>query len=69
MGKTSLSIDREKADEAARILRTRTLTRTVDAALDEVIDADRRRRPLERIRSSDGGIGPSPDELRPLREP
>ena len=69
MRKTSLSIDDAKAHEAARILRTRTLTATVDAALAEVIDVDRRRRLLERIRRSERGIGPSPEELRRLREP
>lgn len=69
MKKTSLSIDRAKAGEAARILNTRTLTATVDAALREVIDLDRRRRLIERVRRSKGGIGPSPGELARLREP
>ena len=69
MPKTSLSIDRTKADAVARILRTHTLTGTVDAALDEVINLDRRRRLLERLRRSKGGIGPSPAELHRLREP
>jgi Arc/MetJ family transcription regulator len=66
--KTSLAIDRDKAAEAARILGTRTLVATVDAALDEVIALDRRRRLLARIRR-DGGVGPTPDELARLREP
>ena len=68
MTKTSLSIDREKADAAAVVLGTTTLTATIDAALTEVVNAERRRRLMERIRR-DGGIGPSDDELRRLREP
>jgi Arc/MetJ family transcription regulator len=68
MTKTSLSIDREKAAAAAEILGTATLTATIDAALTEVIKARHRRWLLERIKR-DGGIGPSDDELRRLREP
>jgi Arc/MetJ family transcription regulator len=66
--KTSLVIDREKVEEARRILGTTTLAETVDAALQDVIDFARRRRLMERI-VRDGGIGPSPEELRRLREP
>jgi len=66
--KTSLSIDREKADAAAAVLGTKTLTATIDAALSEVITMERRRRLLERIRR-DGGIGPDDDERRRLRTP
>jgi len=66
--KTSLVIDREKVAEAREILGTRTLAETVDAALDEVIALAARRRIMERIRR-DGGIGPSPAELRNLRQP
>jgi len=68
MTKTSLSIDREKAEAAAKLLGTPTLTATIDAALTEVIDADRRRRLLERI-ERDGGIGPTDEERRRLRSP
>ena len=68
MTKTSLSIDREKADAAALVLGTKTLTATIDAALSEVISMERRQRLMQRIRR-DGGIGPSDDELRRLREP
>jgi hypothetical protein len=68
--KTSLVIDREKVAEARRILGTRTLAETVDGALDEVINLERRRRLMDRIRrSKTDGIGPTPDELRRLREP
>jgi hypothetical protein len=68
--KTSLAIDREKMALAKEILGTRTIASTVDAALDEVIKAASRRRIMERVRTSKtGGIGPTPEELRHLREP
>ena len=68
MAKTSLSIDREKADAAAAVLGTSTLTATIDAALTEVVNMNRRRRLVERIKR-DGGIGPSDAERRRLRTP
>jgi hypothetical protein len=61
-------IDRRKAAEAKKILGTRTLTETVDRALDEVISLDARRRLLRRL-EREGGIGPTPQELRQLRTP
>jgi hypothetical protein len=68
--KTSMVIDRKKVADAQKILGTRTIAETVDAALDEVLSLAARRRLLERIRKSKtGGIGPTPDELRRLREP
>jgi hypothetical protein len=66
--KTSLVIDRAKVEEARNILGTTTIAETVDAALQDVIDFAKRRRLMERI-VRDGGIGPSPEELRRLREP
>ena len=66
--KTSMVIDREKVQRVRRILGTETLADTVDAALEDVINHDRRMALLERIRR-EGGIGPSPEELRRLREP
>ena len=51
-----------------RVLGTKTLTATIDAALSEVVKMDRRRRLIERIRR-DGGIGPSDAERRRLRTP
>ncbi len=70
ISKTSLRVDREKIAEARNILGTETIADTVDAALDEVINLERRRRVMERIRrSKTGGIGPPPEELRRLREP
>ena len=68
MKRASISIDREKADAAARLLGTTTITATVDAALTEIINHDRWRRPVERMRR-DGGIGPSDAERRRLRTP
>ncbi len=69
MTKTSLAIDREKADAAAKLLGTKTLTATIDAALTEIINADRRRRLVERMRRSERGIGPTDAELHQLRTP
>jgi len=66
--KTSMVIDRKKVAKAKKILGTETIADTVDAALDKVLALDARRRLLERI-ERDGGIGPSPEELRRLREP
>ena len=68
LDKTSLRVDRDKIDEARRLLGTSTIADTVDAALDEVINLARRRRVMERIRKH-GGLGPSPKELRRLRTP
>jgi Arc/MetJ family transcription regulator len=66
--KTSLNIDRRKAAEVREILGTKTLVETVDAAFDEVIRLAARRGLMEKIRR-EGGIGPSPEELRRLRQP
>jgi hypothetical protein len=68
--KTSMVIDRKKMERVRKLLGTETIADTVDAALDEVIALDGRRRLLDRIRTSKtGGIGPTPAELRRLREP
>ena len=66
--KTSMVIDRAKAEKARQVLGTKTLAATVDAAFDEVLKLDARRRLMDRIRR-DGGIGPSPEEVRRLRAP
>ena len=68
MGRTSLVIDRDKLARVKKILGTTTLGATVDAALEDVINHDRRMALLERIKR-EGGIGPGPEELRRLREP
>ena len=68
--KTSLVIDRKKVAGAKKVLGTKTLAETVDRSLDEVIRLAARRRLLERIeKSKTGGIGPTPEELKRLREP
>ena len=66
MDKTSLVIDRVKVAEAREILGTKTLAETVDAALEEVLRLDKRRRVMDRIRKQ-GGLGPDPADLRQLR--
>jgi hypothetical protein len=66
--KTSLVIDREKVIRVKKILGTTTLAETVDAALEDVINQERRMGLLEQI-LRDGGIGPGPEELDRLREP
>ena len=68
MTSMSFSLDREKADAAGRILGTTSITTTIDAALTEIVNLDRRRRLVERMRR-DGGIGPSDAERRRLRTP
>lgn len=45
--KTSFEVDFAKVESAKGILGTRTLTETVDAALDEVIRLQQRRRLVE----------------------
>lgn len=66
--KTSMVIDREKVARVKKVLGTTTLAETVDAALEDVINHERRMSLLERIRR-EGGVGPGPAELRRLREP
>ena len=47
--KTSFEVDFDKVQSAKEILGTRTLTDTVDAALDEVIKLQQRRRLLKML--------------------
>ena len=51
------------------MLGTSTLTATIDAALTEIVNMDRRRRLVARMRGSERGIGPNDEELRRLRTP
>jgi Arc/MetJ family transcription regulator len=51
MAKTSIDIDQTLAAEAREVLRTRTLTETVHAALREVVAASRRRAAIEHFRT------------------
>ena len=66
--KTTIDIDRRAAEEAAKILQTRSLKDTVNAALLEVLAAAQRRRLAGRIRA--GALNaPTPAEVRRLRAP
>ena len=66
--KTTVDVDTKAADEAARILGTKTLKDTVNAALREILAAERRRRLAERVESGELPA-PTPDELARLRAP
>jgi Arc/MetJ family transcription regulator len=54
MVKRLVDIDDDALDRARRVLGTGTMKDTVNKALHEVIDLDRRRRFLDRIVASDG---------------
>ena len=54
MVKRLVDIDDDALDRAQRILGAATMKDTVNRALQEVIDLDRRRRFLDRIVASDG---------------
>ncbi|MEW5737643.1 MAG: type II toxin-antitoxin system VapB family antitoxin [Myxococcota bacterium] len=64
--RTTVNIDPDAAAEAARVLQTRSLTETINAALREVIAITKRNRLAERVR---GGTLPVPTvaELARLR--
>ena len=66
--KTTIDVDRRAAEEAAKVLQTRSLKDTVNGALLEVLAAARRRRLAGQIRA---GVltAPTPAELRRLRAP
>jgi hypothetical protein len=49
--KTSFEVDFDKLEAARELLGTRTLTETVDAALDEVVNREQRKVLLELLRS------------------
>ena len=53
MSKTSIDIDRDIADQAAKILGTETLRDTVHASLQEVVSAQRRRELLQLLSEAD----------------
>ncbi|MCL1693240.1 MAG: type II toxin-antitoxin system VapB family antitoxin [Actinomycetia bacterium] len=54
MVKRLVDIDDDALDRARRVLGTGTMKETVNKALQEVIDLDRRRRFLDRVIASDG---------------
>ena len=66
--RTTIDVDRRAADEAAKVLQTRSLKDTVNAALVEVLAAARRRRLAERIRTGTLAA-PTAAELARLRAP
>jgi Arc/MetJ family transcription regulator len=66
--KTTVDVDTEAAEQAARILGTRSLKDTVNAALREVLAAERRRRLAARLRTGKLPV-PTPEELARLRAP
>jgi hypothetical protein len=49
--KTSFEVDFDKLEAARELLGTRTLTETVDAALDEVVKREQRKKLLELLSS------------------
>lgn len=51
--KTSFEVDTDKVDAAKGILGTKTLTETVDAALDEIVKRQQRRELLDLLFDSD----------------
>jgi Arc/MetJ family transcription regulator len=57
--KTAIMIDDELVAAAREALGTKGLTATVDAALRFVLDAERRRRHVERLRAGPGDLGDS----------
>ena len=66
--RTTIDVDREAAEAAAKVLQTESLKDTVNAALFEVLATARRRRLAGRIRA--GGLSaPTPAELARLRAP
>jgi Arc/MetJ family transcription regulator len=66
--KTTIDVDRPAALAAARVLGTASLKDTVNAALREVLAAQRRSRLAERVRARALPV-PTPDELARLRAP
>lgn len=62
--KTSFEVDTDKVDAAKEILGTRTMTETVDAALDEIVDRRRRERLVELIFDSDALALDDPEVMR-----
>jgi hypothetical protein len=66
--KTTIDVDRSVAQEAADILGTATLKETVNAALEEVVQAHHRRWLAAQIRSGKLPV-PTPEEVERLRAP
>ena len=62
--KTSLDVDFDKVDQARALLGTKTLTATIDAALDEVIALEKRRQLLDLLFGRDQLDLHDPDVMR-----
>jgi hypothetical protein len=62
--KTSFEIDTEKVDAAREILGTKTMTETVDAALEEIVKLQQRKRLLELLFDSDALALDDPEVMR-----
>lgn len=62
--KTSFEIDTGKVDAARDVLGTKTMTETVDAALDEIVDRRRREKLVELIFDSDALAIDDPEVMR-----
>ena len=66
--KTTIDVDRQVAERVARLLNTRSLKDTVNAALHEVLASSRRQVLANRLRQRDLPL-PTPEELARLRAP
>lgn len=62
--KTSFEVDTDKVDTAKEILGTKTMTETVDAALDEIVDRRRREKLVELIFDSKALAIDDPEVMR-----
>lgn len=62
--KTSFEVDTEKVDAAREILGTKTMTETVDAALEEIVKRQQRRELLELLFDSDALELDNPEVMR-----
>jgi uncharacterized protein (DUF362 family) len=54
MHRTTLVLDQQKLTKARRLLRTKGIKDTIEAALDEVIAYETRRRAVEQMRHMEG---------------
>ena len=71
MARTVIDIDDEALEEAARLLGTKTKQETVNAALREIADRQRRQAALDRMRQmvANGEIDLDSIEEKPTSEP
>jgi hypothetical protein len=62
--KTSFEIDSDKVNAAREILGTKTMTETIDAALDEIVKKRQREKLLELLFDSDALALDDPEVMR-----